>query len=94
MTLRQILACVLLAFTSACAQFAATVPTAAPEISRPPAVTYELATQLPTTKPEHRPHPSRQPYLPYLHRILPMVRASFETVTGCKPLQFLAAPHY
>lgn len=66
MTLRQILACVLLAFTSACAQFAATVPTAAPEISRPPAVTYELATQLPTAKPEApaAPQPSSLPAIP------------------------------
>lgn len=50
--LRQIPACVLIAFTTACAQFAATVPTAAPEILRPPAVIYETATQTLTLPPE------------------------------------------
>ena len=52
MHLRQFLACVLLALTSACTQFTATVPTAAPEILRPPAVIYETATQILTVTPE------------------------------------------
>ena len=51
MHLRQFLVCVLLAITSACAQYTATVPTAAPEILRPPAVIYETATQIPTVTP-------------------------------------------